>query len=755
MKARGMSWFSERKIMYKRMELEKYHYTVECTMCCLITFHSGFVRSFPFVKGILLAILIGFLLGYFLPKCDDNDNDTTKTRTNGYDGSPINRIMSVMNSKAIENISREFSSAPHLAASPRDMKMAKIIEKRWKDHGFDDVELPTYEVLLSFPNNTMPNKVHIINQTGESIFETSARRDADGVPSFLGYSGSGVVTGDLIYVNYGRKEDFEKLKNNSIFLNGSIAIMRYGWIFRGSKVSMAYANGAKGVILYSDPADYASNDYQSWWLSPNAVQRGSVYPGPTFGDPLTHGLPSTPGMFRRSRDDVRLPKIPVHVISYKEAEQFLKGMKGPEVPDTWKGKLNVTYRFGPGFQESGNKVRLEVHSENVLKNVSNVIGTIKGSLEPDRVVLIGSHRDAWTKGVVDSISGTSVIMEIARAVGALLSSGWRPRRTIKFCSWSAEEYALIGSTEYVEQNYKLLSERAVAYLNLDLAVCGNFTLKTYSSPLLNNLILDAIRNISDPFDDKRTLYDVMTKRNHAQGKPNLMTLATFSDYAPFYQYLAIPSIDYGYFYIDSTKQPKPYPIYHSLEETYDWMKQNLDPNYNIHLTLAKLGATFLLSLADDPLLPMNSASDYTKILNRSLNYVTEHFSGILKGRNISLLFLKNAVENFQKVSREFEKHLKEHQKENDFRKLRVLNDQMMQVEKAFLHSDGLPGRREFKHLIFAPSLSNTYASANFPGVTDALAQCENNATQCNDIEFQISLIIHNIQQAVDIMKPIL
>ena len=427
------------------------------------------------------------------------------------------------------------------------------------------------------------------------------------------------------------------------------------------------------------------------------------------------------------------------------------------MPTEWRGGLNVTYRFGPGFQESGDRVRLQVNSENVLRNVSNVIGTIKGSVEPDRVVLIGTHRDAWVNGAVDSVTGTSVIVELSRAVGVLLKSGWRPRRTIKFCSWSAEEHALIGSTEYVEQNYKFLSERAVAYLNLDLAVCGNFTLRTFSSPLLNNLILDAVRNISDPYDDSRMLYDVMTERDPAPGglKPSLHTLGTFSDYASFYQYLAIPSIDYGYFFINNKKQASPYPVYHTKAETYDWIKKYLDPDYRLHLTVAKLAGTFLFRLANDFLLPMTSVGDYPQVLNRSLAFIESNFSTLLQSLNISLEFLRSAVNNFEKVSAEFQKHLQSYKEEEDFRKLRILNDQMMQVEKAFLYPAGLPGRREFKHLIFAPSLSNIYASASFPGVTDALVQCEENAAQCSDIEFQLSLVTHNIQQAADIMKPIL
>ena len=68
----------------------------------------------------------------------------------------------------------------------------------------------------------------------------------------------------------------------------------------------------------------------------------------------------------------------------------------------------------------------------------------------DRYVLLGNHRDAWVFGAIDPTSGTAVQLELARALGAMLKQGWKPRRTLVFCSWGAEEYGLIGSSEWVE-----------------------------------------------------------------------------------------------------------------------------------------------------------------------------------------------------------------------------------------------------------------------------------------------------------------
>ena len=436
---------------------------------------------------------------------------------------------------------------------------------------------------------------------------------------------------------------------------------------------------------------------------------------------------------------------------------------GREVPSAWRGGLNITYRFGPGFEGSNITVRLKTHTENILKNITNVIGTIHGNEEPDRIVLIGAHHDAWTNGAVDAISATAILMELSRAVGVMLKSGWKPRRTIKFCSWAAEEYALIGSTEWVEDNAKLLSGRAVAYLNMDLAVSGNYTLRTFSSPLLNKLIIEATKSVADPSSSNtnRSIYDVMIELDPPRPgvmEPNLLTLATYSDYASFYQYLGIPCIDWGYYFGDKkVNRVMLYPVYHTSAETFEWLTKFIDPEFKIHLAVAKLGGIFLMRLADTPLLPMNSVSNYTSILVKSLNLLQKIFPKELQSWNISLKYLKKTIANFGVAAKQFEDCLTKYQDEVNPIKLRILNDQIRQIEKSFLYPNGLPGRNEFKHLIFAPSIHNTYTTAPYPGVTDALFGCKMklNSTDCKQATFQISLIINTIEQATTILKPIL
>lgn len=136
----------------------------------------------------------------------------------------------------------------------------------------------------------------------------------------------------------------------------------------------------------------------------------------------------------------------------------------------WKGGFNLTYKVGPSL--AGNlKVHVNVNNELTNRTIHNVIATIRGHVEPDRYVIIGNQRDSLTNGAADSASGTAAFLELARTFSSLVRDGWKPRRSIIFCSWGAEEFNLLGSTEWVEEMNKVLYSRAVAYININMLVC--------------------------------------------------------------------------------------------------------------------------------------------------------------------------------------------------------------------------------------------------------------------------------------------
>ncbi|RXG55764.1 N-acetylated-alpha-linked acidic dipeptidase 2 [Armadillidium vulgare] len=334
----------------------------------------------------------------------------------------------------------------------RDNELAEFIRTKFEEAGFDSSELIPYNIYLSKPNPENPNKI-TLDMNGTVTTEP----------------GVGVV-----YVNYGRIEDFERLEELGINITGHIVIARYGKIFRGNKVNLAEKFGAKGNIIFSDPADVAAdgtapeNVYDhTWWLPGTGMQRGSTFIG---GDPLTPGWPATEHAYRVSEDEVKFPKIPGQPIGYSDAFQILKRLGGPVAPEDWQGGYpNFTYNLGPSFNSQNGSVSLTLstHNSGKIEKSYNVIGIIKGSIEPDRYVLIGNHRDAWGYGAMDPSSGTAQVLEMARVFGTFLKEGWRPRRTIIFCSWGAEEFSLIGSTEWVEENIEKLQSRAVGYINTD------------------------------------------------------------------------------------------------------------------------------------------------------------------------------------------------------------------------------------------------------------------------------------------------
>jgi hypothetical protein len=79
----------------------------------------------------------------------------------------------------------------------------------------------------------------------------------------------------------------------------------------------------------------------------------------------------------------------------------------------------------------------------------NILAVIKGSKYPDEYVLMGSHLDAYdiSTGSTDDGQGVCVTMEAARLLAA---AGAKPKRSIMFCIWTAEEYGLLGSKYFVE-----------------------------------------------------------------------------------------------------------------------------------------------------------------------------------------------------------------------------------------------------------------------------------------------------------------
>jgi N-acetylated-alpha-linked acidic dipeptidase len=666
---------------------------------------------------------------------------------------------------------RRLTAEAHIAGSPEDYATAIYVRDQMRSFGLDS-QLREYQVLLPSPRT--PSIVELVAPVRErlQVREDVLREDPSSsskkiVPLFNGYGASGDITAPLVYVNYGLPPDYEALKKAGVDVKGKIAIARYGNSFRGVKAKVAEDNGAIGLIIYSDPAEdgYAQGDVypKGPWRPDSSAQRGSVqflfvYPG----DPLTPGLPAIPGTPRLKKElAMNLPHIPVQPISYGDARRLLKPLRGPVRPKGFQGGLPFSYHVG-GTNDV--RVHLKTDIEFATKTIWDVITRIDGAAEKDRWVVLGNHRDAWVFGAVDPNSGTTAMLELGRGLGQLLKSGWQPRRSIVLGSWDAEEQGLIGSTEWAEENAAELKEKAVAYLNMDVAVAGpNFGAS--SVPSMWRLIHAAAQEVRDPKTSKSVyevwrdrarenapeseLFDVDGKEKAAP-PPRIDALGSGSDYTPFLQHLGIPSLDMGF--------NGDYGVYHSAYDSFYWMAHFGDPTFQYHVAAAQIWGTITLRLADATGLPLDYV-DYAKQLREFVNETKRLAMRKKLGDSFDSKPLLSAVDDFSEEAGKLEKRRRA--EVLDFEKatkgsgneattgarLKRINDALIQTERALIDDRGLRGRPWYKHQIYAPGFYTGYAALPMPDLRQAIED-----GRAGDMAEAANRITEAIKRATEVLK---
>ena len=617
---------------------------------------------------------------------------------------------------------KTLTAEPHLASTPEDHKTAEYVAAKFRAAGLE-TEIVPYRVLMNQPKVV---RVEAFDPAGKLLMSGPTREHVDNDPyqddprvvmPFNGSSGSGDVTGEVVYANYGRLEDFDKLAEQHIDLHGKIVLVRYGGNFRGVKVYIAEQRGAVGVLIYSDPQDdgFAKGDMypNGPWRPETGVQRGSVqylfkYPG----DPETPGVASTPDLPDSARvsPEGNQPHIISIPIGYHDASPILQALKGAGVPQGWQGALGYRYHEGPG----GVTVHLVSQQDYQRRTIWDVIGTIKGSQEPDNWVVVGNHRDAWVYGAVDPNSGTASMLESVHGVGALLKQGWRPRRTIVFCSWDAEEEGLIGSTEWVEQHAKTL-EQAVAYFNVDVAVSGP-DFSAAAVPSLKQFVRELTRSVPSPLGS--TVYQQWKNERGGQNEhrasnapldPNeevrVGDLGSGSDFTPFLQHVGVPSSDIG--------SNGSYGVYHSVFDNYAWYVQNADPHFLYLQEMARVLGLEAIRMADTDALPY----DYVTYAREISSYIesAKHKAGESHVAGLDFGPAEAAAERLAAAAQKA--HVLESAPSGD---LTRLNQTLRDTETALITQAGLPNRPWFRHTIYAPGEYTGYAAVVIPGVNEAI-----------------------------------
>ncbi|TVU44683.1 hypothetical protein EJB05_04132, partial [Eragrostis curvula] len=673
---------------------------------------------------------------------------------------------------------RALTAGPHLAGTPPAAGPADYVLARLRAAG-----LPTltreYAPLLSYPARA---SLALLQPDRSLLAPLSVEEPADVgrrfVQPYHAYAPSGGAVAEAVFVNLGREEDYLALERLGVSVRGRVAVAVRGGGYRGGVVSRAAEKGAVAVLI----AGHADG----------GVERGVVLLGGP-GDPLTPGWAATPGAERLGFDNEavkrRFPTIPSMPVSSQTALAIIRSLGGPAIPAEWKKAsfevdvggvgpgptlVNFTYQVSIGVWICALEFRIAVvcpmqilavprwrheidhncslislfKEDRKLATVRDVFATIKGYEEPDRYVILGNHRDAWTYGAVDPNSGTAALLDIARRLGIMLQSGWTPRRTIILCSWDAEEFGMIGSTEWVEENLADLHSKAVAYLNVDCAVQG-VGLFAGSTPQLDKLLVDVTMQVKDPDVTGKTVHDTW---NEMDGGINIERLArTDSDFAPFLHHAGIPCVDLYY--------GKEFPGYHTALDSYNWMEGHGDPLFLRHLAITEIWGLLALRLADDPVLPF----DYQTYASQ----IQEHanaFSAVMNNSQ-SVNLMNGFINDLSHAAKEILKEAKELEQldlndEYTIMRRRLLNDRLLLAERSFLQAEGLQGREWFKHLhlclcpqLYSPPEDYESKLSFLPGIADAISRSGNLTVQERELtlKHEVWKVSRAIQRAASVL----
>jgi N-acetylated-alpha-linked acidic dipeptidase len=440
----------------------------------------------------------------------------------------------------------ELCETTRLAGTTASLVGARQVAARLKEAGWQ-VEIEPREVLLTYPRRTQFAVYDVGSAGTRPLHERIETFDPDAIPPgdvplYNAWSASGAVRGPVVDAGRGLRADFERLRAAGVELEGTIALCRYGGCYRGIKVDLAAQYGCAGVLLWSDPKSDGPARGATWpqgpWKPGHEGQRGSISPmGRTPGDPTTPGWPSPkPGEKGRRLDGdelaAALPRIPCAPIGSAEAGVLMEGMARHAFLDA-EGKP-VEEATGPGPREA----LLAIDAPREVRTIWNVVGTLPG--ESDEFVLAGGHRDAWVRGANDNASGCVVLLRAAQILGERARNGWKPARTLKLAFWDAEEFGLIGSTEWGEAHADEVRARCTAYVNSDVAVSGTRFGGASGTPGMLATLEAVLRRVAG--EGGTTLWDQWTKNTP---NPRLGLPGSGSDFAVFVHHLSVPFVEVG------------------------------------------------------------------------------------------------------------------------------------------------------------------------------------------------------------------
>jgi N-acetylated-alpha-linked acidic dipeptidase len=657
---------------------------------------------------------------------------------------------SKLDAKNLDTWMKRMAARPHYVGTEYGKELAEWMAQQFKSWGYD-TRIERFDVLFPYPRTrllelTAPGnyqaKLAAVAVEGDDY----TNQGKELLPSYNAFSTDGDVEAELVFVNYGVPGDYEKLEELGIDVKGKVVIAKYYGSWRGIKPKLAAEKGAIGCIIYSDPQDdgYVKGDVypKGAFKNSTGVQRGSVMDMPLYpGDVLTPGYGATKDAKRLEREDApTITKIPVLPISYEDAKPLLEALDGPVAPESWRGGLPITYHIGPGLA----KVHLKLEFEWELKPAYNVIAMLQGSQYPDQWVLRGNHHDAWVHGASDPVSGMVALMEEARVIGELARQGHRPRRSVVYAAWDAEEPGLIGSTEWVETHIEELKKKAVAYINTDGNSRGFF--HAGGSHTLETLVKQVAESVSDPQKNVSIKERKIARQlvDGDEGEFSLYALGSGSDYTPFIQHAGIASLNIGFGGEGEGGE------YHTIYDTYNHYTRFKDPEFQYGRALANTAGRIVLRMANASVLPFDFDPWFTTIekYQEELQTLTENSRKDIEKFNT--LVERNAFELatdpkkplIKPVKKEAVPYLDFSPLQNVLARLKTttetfsgldeaglskeklerLNRLLMDAEAQMTRKEGLPRRDWYKHQLYAPGFYTGYGVKTMPGVREAIEQ---------------------------------
>ena len=740
-----------------------------------------------------LAILIaGIFIAAFTPRTADDvppilgfDQDSAAAQHE-----LEAQFESHLNPDNLRSWMKTITAKPHHVGSKFTPEKVAFMAEQFRSWGYD-VEIEEFTVLFPKP------RIRVVELVAPTRYEakleepaldkdatSSVRRDM--LPGYNAYSADGDVTAELVYVNQGIPRDYEELERLGIDVEGKIVIARYGGSWRGIKPKVAAEHGAVGCILYSDPRDdgYFQGDvYPEGAYKPGqGVQRGSVADMPQYpGDPLTPGVGSKPDTERYEvSESPTVMKIPVLPISYEDAQPLLEALGGPVAPGSWRGALPLTYHIGPGPA----RVHLKLEFDWNLETAYNVVARMEGSMYPDQWIMRGNHHDAWVFGAADPTSGMVSLMEEARAVAELTKTGWRPKRTIVYAGWDAEEPGLLGSTEWVEYHEKTLQDKLAVYINTDgnrrgfLGMGGSHTLEKF--------INQVARAVKDP-QTGVSVADRARARMRVRGDSEadsrsdirIYPLGSGSDYTPFIQHSGIASLNLGFGGEGGGGE------YHSIYDSFDHYVRFGDPDFAYGVVLANVTGRAVLRFANAEVLPftfagfvdnVNRYAEEVQELANSMRSETERLNKAIESNAYALAAdptetyvppspkepvpyfnfapLQNAMQKLQHSAAAYDKALAAKGNNLDESAQESLNELLMGIEQLMTREEGLPRRPWFRHQIYAPGYYTGYGVKTLPGIREAIEErnWEEASTQIVIVAETVERVADGIDRAAEMME---